>query len=86
MALRDLALTGGDVDVDHGTVHEGGAIFLGGGSLAVTGCTISGNRSGYADGGGIFADDGSRLTITSSQINHNSAPYAAAAGSLAAPM
>ena len=80
MALRDLALIRGYVDVNQGTVHEGGGILLGGGSLAVTGCTVSGNISGYADGGGIFADDGSRLTITSSQINNNNAHYAAGAG------
>ena len=71
VALRDLTLTEGGPDNE----ENGGAILLGGGSLAMTGCTISGNHSGfsYMNGGGIFADDNSRLTITSSSIVDNRA-------------
>ena len=50
VSLRDLTLTEG-----RGPDSEsGGAIFLGGGSLAMTGCTISDSYSFYEAGGGIL--------------------------------
>ena len=71
VSLRDLTLTEG-----RGLVvssEYGGAILLGGGSLAMTGCTISDSYTLYEPGGGIFAADNSRLTITNSSIVGNQA-------------
>jgi CSLREA domain-containing protein len=75
--LDNLTLTRGSAgDVDGG---KGGAILLGGGSLTMTGCTVTNNTSTaeysdkgiYAKGGGIYATAGSRLTITDCRVTDN---------------
>lgn len=58
--LRDLTLT------DGGSVAEGGAAFLGGGSLTLQGCTVSDSIA--AKGGGIYAAAGTVLTVAESSI------------------
>ena len=74
LGLRDLKLTKG-----FGKDLDGGAIFVDGGSLSMSRCSIRDSvASGpyYAppgNGGAIFAADGSRLTIIDSELIGNSA-------------
>jgi hypothetical protein len=83
VALRDITLTEGKaVDDTRLDDRGGGAILLGGGSLAITGCTISGSRSGYDGAGGIYADDNSRLTMTGSSMVENHGGYYSGAGAI----
>ena len=92
VSLDDLTLTRGSVDnVDGG---KGGAILLGGGSLTMTGCTVTNNTSTadyrvsgiYTEGGGIYATAGSRLTMTSCSItdNYSGGHYAGNGGGISA--
>ena len=79
VSLDNLTLTRGSVDDGDGAV--GGAILLGGGSLAMTGCTVSNNTSfsynrvtgdySLPEGGGIYASPGSRLTVSGCSITDN---------------
>ena len=85
VTLRDLNLTEGRVVYDShlgGPRGEGGAIRLAGGSLSLDDVTVSdshvGHQDGFywnrdGDGGGIFAADGSRLSLTDSAVTGNSA-------------
>ncbi|HEX6014548.1 MAG TPA: right-handed parallel beta-helix repeat-containing protein, partial [Geminicoccaceae bacterium] len=67
VALADLTLTNGQTDQD------GGAIFLDGRSLRLDGCTIRDCRTtdANAEGGGIFATGGGRVTVADSAILNN---------------
>ncbi|MGD9510257.1 MAG: right-handed parallel beta-helix repeat-containing protein, partial [Geminicoccaceae bacterium] len=68
VALEALTLANGQVAGS----ASGGAVFVGGGSLALDGCTVRDSRSGYdGGGGGIFADQGSRVTVTNSTFSGN---------------
>jgi hypothetical protein len=67
-----------DITLAHGRSpngEHGGAVLLGGGSLVMRGATVqesaAGGESNYGAGGGVFADSGSRLTLTSSSIIGN---------------
>lgn len=69
--LTGLGVTGGYV-VEEG----GGGILLGAGSaLALSGCTVSGNRAGdtpdLLEGGGVLAEVGSRLIVDRSELADN---------------
>ena len=77
MALHDLTL-------EHGapSVGRGGAIFVGGGGLSLDGSTIQNNVSSYEDnneyhgqGGGIFAEAGSVMSLSNSIVRDNFAGY-----------
>jgi hypothetical protein len=93
-ASRVLRITGGGTDVDlrdltlaEGRAPEGGnggAVFLGGGSLGLADCTVRDSRCGgsYSQvGAGIFAADGSRVDIAASSIVDNR--YAGEGGGIA---
>ena len=68
VTLRDLTLTDGLVQGN----ADGGAIFVGGGSLILDGSTVRDSVSGYdGNGGGIYASQGSRVTIANSAIVGN---------------
>jgi hypothetical protein len=77
VSLDNLTLTRGSVDDADG--GKGGAILLGGGSLTMTGCTVTNNTSTadyrvsgiYTEGGAIYATDGSRLTIAGCNFINN---------------
>jgi hypothetical protein len=67
VTLNGLTITGG------GWVSEGGGIYNGPGStLAVSGCTVSGNAA--VEGGGI-ANNGGTLTVSGCTVSGNSANY-----------
>ena len=79
VSLTDLTLINGRSGT-YGQFEEGrpgGAVFVDGGSLTMTGSTIRGSEAGYyregGDGGAIFANDGSHVTITNSSIADNNA-------------
>jgi hypothetical protein len=67
------------VDISHGGIANGagGGIYNGSGTLALSGCTVSGNTamtgpaSGAANGGGIYSDG--PLTVTNSLVSANTA-------------
>jgi hypothetical protein len=77
VSLDSLTLTKGSVANIDGC--NGGAILLDGGSLTMTGCTVSDHSSTgvysngqyYTHGGGIRANDGSHLTIIGYSIMNN---------------
>ena len=58
---------GGRLHLRHAANPNGGAILLGGGSLSLDGCTLRDNEA-TKSGGAIYADDGSRLSITDSSL------------------
>src|SRR5688500_15901696 len=70
--LEDLGVAEGSV-----TAENGGGILVGpGGTLTLGGCTVRDNsvrasETGEAAGGGIFAGDGSRVTILDSDLSGN---------------
>lgn len=71
--LRNLVITGGSLSASGAT--GAGIAFLSGGSLSLTGCTVSGNSltGSNSSGAGIYmANAGGTLTITRSTISGNS--------------
>ena len=66
-ALADLTLAHGRPPGPE-LVGAGGAVLVGGGSLELTGSTVRDN-TGY--GGGIYAADGSRVSVSNSTIADN---------------
>lgn len=72
VTLSDLGISGGYVQEGNG----GGVLVGPGSSLALEGCTVSGNRVGYgftvyASGGGVFAQAGSRVSVADSLFTDN---------------
>ncbi|MFZ1425516.1 MAG: M10 family metallopeptidase C-terminal domain-containing protein [Geminicoccaceae bacterium] len=76
LSVRGLTLASGFVQD-----RDGGAVFIGGGSLSVANSTIRDSQangpqySKPGSGGGIFAASGSRVTIADSELSWNHASY-----------
>jgi CSLREA domain-containing protein len=77
-AGTDVALH--DLTLEHGapSAGRGGAIFVGGGGLSLDGSTIQNNHNSYevnydphGQGGGIFAEAGSKIIISDSIVKGN---------------
>jgi fibronectin-binding autotransporter adhesin len=79
LTLNDLTLTGGKVTAGVGQNAQGGALFVSGGKVNLTNCTITNNslmagnggtgqNGGNAQGGGIYAN-GTTLTISGGKVN-----------------
>ena len=77
VTLDGLAITSGDVSLDFGVDSQGGGI-LSRENLELTNSLVSGNAAGLA-GGGIYSS-GSRLSISNSTIDNNSALRPVAVG------
>lgn len=83
VGINNLKLTGGfgkscyDAGSNSNT-SCGGGIYMSGGSLNVSGSTISNNDvTAYNFGGGIYIDGGSATTITNSTVSGNIAGFGA---------
>ena len=50
---------------------NGGAVLVAGGSLALANCAVSDSTCSRLAGGGIYAADGSRVSIADSEIAGN---------------
>lgn len=73
--MRLLAVSGGDLTLDHVTLqggnladYDGGAVYAIDSTLALTNCTLSGNRAAH---GGALAVNGGTTTMTDSTLRDN---------------
>jgi fibronectin-binding autotransporter adhesin len=66
-SLSGLTITGG-------SASNGGGLANYGGTVTLTGCTVSGNSAGH-DGGGMYFNDGGTATLTGCTVSSNSAGY-----------
>ncbi|EPF26444.1 polymorphic outer membrane protein [Treponema socranskii subsp. paredis ATCC 35535] len=68
LMLENLTLKGGEAS-EAGEAGFGGAIFVKGGALAMTNCTLTDNTA--TRGGGIAFKDGKGMTLTNCKIKEN---------------
>ena len=84
LTLENLVLTAGRATERGVGGANGGAIFIGGGSLAMARCIVSNSKTDYyGQGGGIFGEPGSRLSILTSSIVGNHAYAGGKGGAIA---
>jgi hypothetical protein len=69
VGLSGLTLTDGTGTVD-GVYHNGGGLYVGGGTVTVTGCAITGNTSDRL-GGGVYVAAGATATLVDVAVTAN---------------
>lgn len=72
-ALTNVEISGNTADGRNKTYGRGGGIGVSNGTLTMTGCTVSNNKSTDDDGGGIDFDSSEKtLTLKNTEISGNS--------------